>query len=244
MTELTQLQKQLSDHVRDPQRHPGPADVEQRRLDIYRDLFFNTVEGFLCTAFPVLRKLHSDDDWRELVRDFMRHHRCASPYFVQLAEEFLQFLSETRQPGDSDPPFLAELAHYEWVELALDISTDVLPVQTSGAQGALPDTLRLSPLAWSLAYRYPVHRIGLEFQPVEPDATPCFLLVYRNRQDAVGFLEINAATARLLALLEHNAGDVSASIAQLAEELGMDHPAVAGFARELIGQMCGLDILV
>lgn len=242
--ELTQLQKQLSDHVRDPEANPGPADIERRRLDIYRDLFFNTVDGFLCTAFPVTRKLHSDENWRALVRDFMRRHQCASPYFVQLAEEFLEYLSGERDGAVADPPFLIELAHYEWVELALDISTETLPPARPRGQGELPATVEVSPLAWSLAYQFPVHRIGPEFQPQEADGQPTFLLVYRNREDEVGFIEINAATARLLALLDENAGEIDACIDLLAAEMGVASSAVRGFANELLDQWLSQDILI
>lgn len=242
--ELTRLQKQLSDHVRDPEASPGPADVEQRRLDIYRDLFFNTVEGFLCTAFPVARKLYAEDAWRALVRDFMRCHQCASPYFVQLAEEFLEYLSGERVGTEADPPFLIELAHYEWVELALDISTETLPPAKPRSPGELPAVVQLSPLAWSLAYQFPVHQISPGFQPEVPGELPSFLLVYRNREDEVGFVEINAATARLLALLGDQGGVVDTCIDLLATEMGMACDAVRGFANELLEQWLNQDILL
>ena len=56
----------------------------------------------------------------------------------------------------------------------------------------------LSPLAWVLAYDYPVHQISPANQPHEPAGQSTFLVVYRNRDDQVGFMEINAVTARLL----------------------------------------------
>jgi RNA polymerase sigma factor (sigma-70 family) len=46
-----------------------------------------------------------------------------------------------------------------------------------------------SPLAWPLAYRWPVHRLAPGFQPAEPPAVPTFLVVYRDDSDAVRFLE-------------------------------------------------------
>ena len=60
----------------------------------------------------------------------------------------------------------------------------------------------LSPLAWHLAYRYPVHRIGPDNLPAQPDAVPTCLVVYRDREDEVGFLEINSVTKRLLELID------------------------------------------
>ena len=67
MAEGTQgLQYAFAAHIRDPERHPAPTDIEDRRMQIYRDLFFNNVNRFLSSSFPVIRKLYDDDDWRKV----------------------------------------------------------------------------------------------------------------------------------------------------------------------------------
>ena len=75
----------------------------------------------------------------------------------------------------SDPPFLAEMAHYEWVELALDVADAVLP-EPSAFEDILAVVPQLSPLAWSLSYGFPVHRIGPAFRPIAA-AEPTYLVV-------------------------------------------------------------------
>ena len=114
----------LAAHIRDPDRVEPPAGVEERRLKIYRELFFNNVESLLAGNFPVLRRVYGDDGWRTLVRAFYRDHDCHTPLFTELAREFLRYLDERAagEAGRDDPPWLRELAHYEWVELALQIS--------------------------------------------------------------------------------------------------------------------------
>jgi hypothetical protein len=95
-----------------------------------------------------------------------------------------------------------ELAHYEWVELALLISEEEPNLRDLDPNGdPLSGAPVLSPLAWPLTYRFPVHRIGPDHQPAEPPAQPTHLVVYRNRSGRVEFLEINAVTQRLLQLL-------------------------------------------
>jgi hypothetical protein len=42
--------------------------------------------------------------WTRLVRAFFAQHRCATPWFCQIPEEFLRWL-ETAQPQGL-PPFL------------------------------------------------------------------------------------------------------------------------------------------
>ncbi len=228
---LRDSQMRMADYLRDPERRPPPAGVEERRLKVYRDLVYNNVEGFIRGGFPVLRSLYSDDDWHELVRRFMDGHRCGSPYFLEISQEFIRYLVEEHVQRDCDPPFLAELAHYEWVELALDVATEELPAEdTSGAA----TRLALSPLAWVLSYQFPVHRIGPGFQP-EHAEEGCFLVVYRDRDDVVRFMEINAATARLLALFQaRGAADIDAVIGQLAAELQADAATLRPFVLEQV----------
>ncbi|MCB0256888.1 MAG: putative DNA-binding domain-containing protein [Anaerolineae bacterium] len=204
--------------LRDPDHTAAPAGVEQRRLNIYRDLVYNNIDGFIRSGFPVLCSLYTAADWDELVRAFVHRHRCQTPYFLEISREFLQFLLREHSLRDCDPPFMAELAHYEWVELALDVATGQ-PPEPVPVEDVLAQVLRLSPLAWSLCYRFPVHRVGPRFRPAEADE-PTYLVVYRDRADAVCFMAVNAATSRLLELLRDNDCATGAQLlAGLADEM-------------------------
>ena len=101
----------------DPQ---GSGDV--CHSDVWhRELFYNNVEGFISSGFPVLRELLDDKTWHAMVRDFFSRHRCKTPYFLEISAEFLDYLENERDTSD-DPPFIKELAHYEWAELALTVA--------------------------------------------------------------------------------------------------------------------------
>nr|WP_243748638.1 putative DNA-binding domain-containing protein [Pseudomaricurvus alcaniphilus] len=237
----------MANHLRDPRRHEPPANLEDRRLQIYRDLVFNNIEGFLSSGFPVLRSLYDEASWQQLVRDFIASHRAHSPYFLQISEEFLAWLQEKRQLRETDPAFMLELAHYEWVELALDVSEESLPV--SGDERLCTDLLaqhpRVSPLAWLLSYQYPVHKLGPDYQPQEPPPEPTFIIVYRNRQDRVQFMVTNAVTVRLLNLL---AADTElsgrAALQLLAEEIQHPDPEqLLAMGHNLLQQLQASDIL-
>ncbi|KAA9132502.1 DUF2063 domain-containing protein [Marinihelvus fidelis] len=202
------LAQQLNDfaaHVRSPHLHPPPDDVEDRRMAIYRDLYRRNLASFIEGSFPVLYRLLDEDKWRTLIRDFSDTHRCQTPLFPEIPREFLRYLQDERGEQPDDPPFLLELAHYEWVELALDLDPQDLEAIPAQADGDLVDGVPvLSPLAWPLAYRYPVHEIRPEFQPDSPPAEPTLLLVYRDRGDRVRFTRLNPLTAGLLAELQAN----------------------------------------
>ena len=204
--DLRTLQEGFANHLRDPERHPAPTDVEDRRMAIYRDLFFRNLSNFIAKSFPVLRKLYDDDAWTAFMREFYAKHEFHTPLFPEIPREFLQYLQEERGERDGDPPFLLELAHYEWVEIALDLEeTDLesLPVDADG--DLLEGIPVLSPLAWPLAYRYPVHEIRPAFQPQQPPEQPTHLLVYRDRQDTVRFMKLNPVSMRVILMLKEQA---------------------------------------
>lgn len=213
-------------------------------MAIYRDLVYNNIESFLAKGFPVLCAITDDQRWHAMARDFVRRHVCHSPYFLDIGKEFLAYLEHERVDVAGDVPFLLELAHYEWVELALDIATASVPDGPLTAGNFLDHHFQVSPLAWSLSYHYPVHRICADFQPAEPPDELTFLVVYRNREDRVRFLEINAVTARLLQLLEE--GDCSGLevLTLLSSELGYsDSRHLVQSGEALLQKLSGLSII-
>ncbi len=201
-----ELQRRFAGHIRDPEGIPAPADIEARRMTIYRSLFFNNVSSLLSQGFPVLYRCLGQARWDNLIRQFLVEHRASTPLFPQLGQELIAFLGSVREAQPDDPPFMLELAHYEWVEAALLFSDDEASPDLADPNGNLLAGLPLvSPLAWALSYRFPVHQIGPDFQPRQPDPEPTHLVVYRNRRDEVEFLKVNLVTQRLLQLLREQA---------------------------------------
>lgn len=215
------LQYDFAAHIRNPQDAPAPADIEDRRMAIYRELFFNNLSSLLSGTFPVLKKVIGTSAWEGLVRDFMIEHRCHTPYFHQVSEEFLAYLQQERSSDNDDPPFLFELAHYEWVELAMTLEEDLEEhTDVDPAGNLLEDIPVLSPLAWRLGYSFAVHRISVDYQPSIPEDQPVHLLINRDDDDKVNFTEINPVTARLLELVEENQRSGREILEKIAVELG------------------------
>lgn len=221
---LASLQKQFAAHIRNPETAPAPGDVEDRRMDIYRRLFFNNVRNLLAWNFPVIRKLHSNEAWSRLVRDFYTDHRARTPLFPELPREFLQYLQEQRQGRKDDPPFLLELAHYEWVELSLAMDErEIFDVAADPEGDLLTGIPVLSPLAMPVSYQFPVHRISPDFRPDVAPEEATHLLAYRNRADEVKFMKLNSVSALLLQLMKDES---SLTGLQLLEKIAdmMQHP--------------------
>ena len=196
---LFRLQTSFAAHIRDPQSVAAPEGVEDRRMSIYRDLFFNNICNLLSANFPVLKSLYTKAAWTTLCREFYRDYRCHTPLFPELPREFLQYLQDHRQDHVEDRPFMLELAHYEWIELALTLDeTELDDIGVSRHGDLLGGTPVLSPLAWPLSYQYPVHQIRIEFQPKTAPDKATHLLVWRLPDYTVKFMQLNEISLMLL----------------------------------------------
>lgn len=234
---LREQQNQLAAHLRDPAANPAPPGLEERRLSIYRELFFNNIEGLLAGNFPVIRKTLGDADWRRLAREFYAQHRSQTPLFADIGREFICYLQGRVESGRHDPGWLAEMAHYEWVELGLQIADDAVPAHVDDGN-LLTGTPMLSPFAWPLAYVWPVQHIGPDYQPATPPAAPTLVLVRRDAQFEIRFAEISPLVFRLLELLRAGQASGRQLLEQLAAEAGADDlPAFVELGRAMLERM-------
>jgi uncharacterized protein len=234
------LQYAFAASIRDPENQPRPPGVPAQRMQLYRKLVYNNFESFIASGFPVLKATLGEAMWQALIIDFLRCHQSKTPYLAELGEEFLTYLQDERGEAGTDPPFLVELAHYEWVELALLIAETTLPAETPALlEDPLSRKIYLSELAWPLAYRFPVHRIGPDFRPRCPPAEPSFLLVYRDRDNRVRFLEISSGIYLLLDLLRRKGPiDATAALTETAATMTSDdHSAFVSGSRALLADL-------
>ncbi len=217
MSTLREQLDALALHVRDPGAHAGPPGIEARRLKIYSDLVHNNLDGLLAGNFPVIRQTLGDAGWRALLQGFLARHHSHTPLFTELGRELIAHLEAEPDPAH---PWLAELAHYEWAELGLQLLDTSLPPHDPNGD-LLDGVPLLSPLAWPLAYRWPVNRIGPAFQPVQPPIEPTLLLLRREDDGRIHFSALSPLLFRLLELVAANAGgDGRQLMRQLASEAG------------------------
>lgn len=199
MANLMRQQQALTRYLRDPEHQLPPADMNAARVNVYRDLVFNNVSQLLSGTFPVLIRIIGEQRWRLLVLGFLRDWRAQTPKFGEIAETFLDYLATQPQvlrEGEW-PAFLLELAHYEWVEMVLQQSDAKALLPTDPAL-LLERPLQISPLAWPLAYEWPVHELDPNYQPATPPDQPTFLLVRRATDWSVKFSELSSLAWRLL----------------------------------------------
>lgn len=233
-----QYQTQFTDHIRNPKQSPQPKGVQARGMSIYRDIVFNNMDETLSACFPVCKKIIGVRRWKRLVRAFMIEHRCSTPWFRQIPEELLRWLETSPLVIDDLPPFILSLAHYEWIELSIAVSEAKLDVMQVANGNLLAGQPILAPALVLLKYDYPVHRISPSFKPTQPLAQAVHLLVFRDVDDAVQFMELNPVSARLIELLQGNQLTGQQAIEKVADEIKFnDLSVMVKFGAELLNSL-------
>lgn len=229
-------QAEFCGHVRSPRTMARPKGVSAKRLSVYAGLLFNNMESTLAGCFPVCKKVLGMRRWNGLVREFFAGHRCSTPLFRQIPEEFLQWLSQAE--SSSLPPFLPQLAHYEWVELAVAVSDAVSPTDWVANGDLLDGRPVMSPALMLLRYDWPVQRISPRFRPDQPLADPVWLLVFRDADDEVKFIELNQVSAQLVGLLQTDSCTGRAALMEIARTLQHPDPQqVVAFGADILSSL-------
>ncbi len=226
--DFQRVQEEFCAHLRDPRRHPRPPGIEERRMAVYRDLFFNNIQRLIERSFPLTAQMLEPDVRRELSYAFFSQHGCRTPYFHEIGQEFVDYLSREHVSEPEIPPFLAELAHYEWIDVKVRLSDKAVPhpPEKIDPDGDLLDApVVLSPASELCIYAYPVHRISQDLRPQQKSEVPNFLFVFRSPAGKTRFMELNPIAARLIALLKDQPGvSARSQLEKLAVELGRDTP--------------------
>lgn len=235
LPEFQQYQLQFTRHIRNPAEASRPNKVQAKRMRVYTEIVFNNLESSVAACFPVSKKVLGVRAWTRLVRQFFIEHKSRSPLFRQIPEEFLKWLEHAPEL----PSYLYSLAHYEWVELAIAVADVSVDRDRIAASGDLLDHVpMLVPAMMLLSYDYAVHKISPRRKPKGPLVQPVHLLVFRNAEDEVHFIELNPVTARLLEILRDEKLTGHQALRQIAAELAHPDPAaVIHFGREILADL-------
>ena len=237
MSIFQQQQRQFLAYLRSPTPDNYPVGFNRERLMVYSELLYNKFDESLSACFPVLHSILTPIRWQQLLKDFIAEHRCATPYYRRIPDEFVRYLQNHRRHAD-DPPFLAELAHFEWMELVLSVSESE-PVSIKPATDAelLAGIPVFVPILQFLHYSWPVQHISAAFQLTQPPAETTHILGFRNVSDDVRFMELNPATLRLLLLL-HGGFTCQAALTIMGEMLNWaDTSQLLHFGQDLLGDL-------
>ena len=231
MLAFQEYQLAFTAHIRNPRANKKPAKVNDKRMAVYREIVFNNIVGSVSACYPVCQLCMGKRAWQQLIRGFFAQYAATSPIFRDIPKHFLDYLSHTEQL----PAYLTSLAQYEWVELAL-ASQVTETISVSKNSDLLDEIPVLAPAHQLLEYDYPVHQISAKFKP--STSTQTFLLVFRNAQNSVKFIELNPITFQLLSLIQDKQLTGRQALTQMA--VAMQHPEVnmiVSFGAEILADL-------
>ncbi|MCW5590402.1 MAG: putative DNA-binding domain-containing protein [Legionellales bacterium] len=246
LLEFQKIQQAFTQSIRNPNLPLNIENVSSQRLQIYREFVFHNLCEVMENCYPVLRSLYTEKNWEVLIQDYLQQHQAQSPYFHEIGQEFLSYLQSERDLSQ-DPPFLLELAHYEWCEVQLRKTPNTIAELSFNPAGdLLLQKPLLSPLAWLLQYDFPVQKINRDYQPQQKPAEPTYIIIYRKISgQAIYFYEINAITARFIQLIEESELSALECLDIIASELNLaSTESLIPFAREILIELKNQEIIL
>lgn len=219
LLEFQKAQQAFANRIRHGNNAPCPKGITNGRMEIYQQCFFNGINALLTNCFPVIHSILRRDQWRGLVRDFYANHQSKTPLFYEIPEEFLSYLLQEHK-GIDGFGFLIELAHFEWMALALNNASGNPPKALAKKADYDCSILAVSEVAEIVGYHFPVHRITPKYLPIKQAGTATYLCIYRHSDDRVKHIELNAVTARFLQILKASPQSTKSAIEEVAKEMG------------------------
>ena len=178
------------------------AAVPPERLLVYRHLIRRTLHDVLVDFLPRVRGRRGDDRFAADADAWIAEHGPRSRLLRDLPGEFVAWIAARWSADPSIPPWLADLARHELLEL------EIAAAPASPAVPPRPFTLDAR-LAFEASARLVRHAFAVHELPdaLGPDDVPrhehTALLVYRDREHTVRFLQLSPLAEALVdALLQ------------------------------------------
>lgn|GEM_PF-1491366 len=243
------LQKQFAAHIRDPLKIPRPSQISDQRMQVYRDLFFSSLSGFLDDTFTQLQVLIESQDsgsWRALNRAFFSAGAAQSPYFHRISQEFLKYLESSNQ---LDPALMA-LAYYEQTHFNVlmsesepnEVVNRALEWALCSDDTLLSQCLRLRKDAQLLAVTHDIKSLQKvsvwDNSMATYFAIPSFFVFSKNRNNNVFSTQLTPMNAALLELIQAGVPP-KAAFEYLAKTTSASVDQLQGFGLEYLRQSLG-----
>ena len=199
-----QYQQRFAQAIREGE---AAAGLPQERLNVYIRLIRNNIHSFIDRCYTETQQYLDSGEWGRLKEGFIRDARAQTPYFQEIAGEFLQYCQSLPLSDD-----LLALMDFEHTQLLAEVAqTD------SQASPADSDDLAytLSPAAFVRRYHYDVTD---ELQEAETA-----VLVWRDSEDDVMYQILDDFDALLLETLADTPASLNGLQTMLAEFMSSEN---------------------
>ena len=223
--DFRQYQFALARHLRDPLGVPAPEGVSASAVIACTQEMAHNLNELLMPAFASTRAVLGEDLWQHTLRLFLHDAPTHAPWGTAVQEAFVKFLGHNSLVQHL-PPWLEDLAHFEWLQSAVAVADVVWPAHDPQGQ-LLQGVVVLNPTHVEVMYDWPVQRINLAHKPFEMQ--PTYLSILRDVRDKVHVVESSRFRRHLIDLLRQ--GQTGAQALE-AMAKWLDHPEVETFVQE------------
>ena len=199
-----QYQQRFAQAIREGEAADG---LPQDRLNVYIRLIHNNIHSFIDRCYTETPQYLDSGEWGRLKEGFIRDARAQTPYFQEIAGEFLQYCQSLPLSDD-----LLALMDFEHTQLLAETAqTDSRTTYADSDDLAYT----LSPVAFVRRYQYDVTD---ELQEAETA-----VLVWRDKEDDVMYQTLNGFAALLLETLAEAPTSLNGLQTMLAEFMSSEN---------------------
>ena len=215
--ETETIQHQLADYCKSNQNEEIPG-IKKDRLHHYRRLIYNIIDDAIESAYPITRSILSDEQWKEIIDAFITDHKCHHPQLFRMPGEIIEFVKLKQFDKKFNIPYLIDTLNFEWVEVEIHSMQDVKIPEIKITNDLLNSVLYFSPYFQLLNLSYPIHK--LKDVDITDYKGEYFILVYREDNGTVQYVELTVLTHYLLSKLSTERTSLKSLLNPIFEELG------------------------
>ncbi len=151
---------------------------------LYRELIFFTIQSALLNYYPLTYALLGEEKWQELIQDFFSAYPCGDPQFWKMPKGLAEYAEKSGWGERVQIPFLADLLHFEWLEIEVCMMEDhLIPILNLDGD-VLEDIPYLNPDHCIITYSYPIfQQLSLD-KPLKKGQYPLFGFRHPDSLDA------------------------------------------------------------
>lgn len=181
--------------------------TRQDRLHNYRRLIYTIYWDALSDAYPIAKSILKEDQWDKMVDDFISECACNEPQLFRMPYSLIGFAEHKSYAEAFSLPYLLDLLLFEWIEIEVHSMKD-LPEKTLLSITKVEDGhLEFNPYFSLIKLNYPIHQ--LKKQNIDQLKGEYFLLIYREKNGTVQYMELNGFTANLIEQLSANSAELT-----------------------------------
>lgn len=181
------------------------GNISPQRLGVYARLVRNNTLGFIDRCYVELAKHLSAEDWWAIKEKFVREGKAHSPFFQDIAAEFLVFCRETQ----CVEPHLLALMDFENAQLAVEVAMANVPAEFEWDN----DTIMQFSGAAELR-QYGVNFLHSGFQQFEKALT--YVLIWRDSEFGIYYQTLEELDFFLLTSLQEKANSLNGLLDELS----------------------------